>query len=62
MCALIDEHLDGDGAEPVCRVFQLASSTYYARGTGRPADLVERRFTASAENLPWAAAVTHNHS
>ena len=38
----IDRHRDEFGVEPICRVLQVASSTYYAAKTRRPSDRAVR--------------------
>lgn len=36
MCAFIDAHRDEHGVEPICRVLQIAPSSYYAHRTRKP--------------------------
>jgi putative transposase len=36
MCAFVEEHRDEHGVEPICRVLQIAPSTYYAHRARRP--------------------------
>ena len=57
MCAFIKEHRDEHGVEPICRVLQIAPSTYYAHRTRQPSaravrdeELTEKVRTVHAEN------------
>ncbi|MCH6471814.1 IS3 family transposase [Sinomonas terrae] len=57
MCAFVEEHRDEHGVEPICRVLQIAPSTYYAHRTRQPsaralrdAGLAEKIRTVHEEN------------
>ena len=36
MCAFIDAHRDEHGVEQICRILQIAPSSYYAHRTREP--------------------------
>ncbi|MCT1874352.1 IS3 family transposase [Brevibacterium luteolum] len=42
MCAFIDAHRDEHGVEPICRVLQIAPSSYYAHRTRKPSARQQR--------------------
>jgi putative transposase len=42
MCAFIEAHRDEHGVEPICRVLQIAPSTYYARRARQPSNRAVR--------------------
>ncbi|SDJ05406.1 putative transposase [Arthrobacter subterraneus] len=53
MCAFIEEHRDQHGVEPICRVLQIAPSTYYAHRS-RPAsarDLRDEKLTEEIKTV-----------
>ncbi|SER98306.1 Integrase core domain-containing protein [Propionibacterium cyclohexanicum] len=64
MISFIGAHRDEFGVEPICGELPIAPQTYYAAkdeagARDRPADLVEREFTASAPNRLWVADITY---
>ncbi|WP_249044953.1 IS3 family transposase, partial [Pseudonocardia autotrophica] len=42
MCAFIDAHRDEHGVEPICRILQIAPSSYYAHRTRKPSARQQR--------------------
>ncbi|MFC3480600.1 IS3 family transposase [Kocuria carniphila] len=42
MCAFIDAHRDEHGVEPICRILQIAPSSYYAHRTREPSARQQR--------------------